>query len=430
MQKNAKQIEEQLRIQRIARSEVRRMKSLLSEQAGSKVKEAFLDIFRALKLAAMDISNSLRLAIGLLFTFDPAEIEKKIEAFDARRQNINAEWAPILQRADEAFQNADPILTMAVIGPANFLALQGVGVGLEAGKTAIEILAAKKWETLVNSFSVSLDLNQSMQQFFQKYSRDEERRQQRDRAAIDALRTGRGRGVLNSLSGLFSEGVGNEGSLLTEQAAPPTPGKMFNEKQAIEIFVKATGMDKNFEKIRKANLENLTTTMNSIRADLEPLMSSAQLFAANDAEAFKKAFDSAKAKNPKISPVAFDKFMKTLETETAKLIKDPKFLEDLNKKSPGIASKPDQVKIEAQKTVFDITKKEFDKQLANGLSKAVTVSDKAIKALNIDDKVLKHLKDSPYKDANETAKVYEGLLTIYKGIKSDFESKAKTKATV
>ena len=169
-----------LLIERTARKEIRQMRSHLAEQGGSKVKDAFLDVFRALRLAAMDISNSLRLTLGIIFTFNPEKMKKKIEAFDDRRQKINAEWKPITDRAKEAFKNTDPILTMAVMGPANFLAMQGIGAGLAAGKTAAEIVTATNWDSLINSFTVTLDLNQSMQQFFQKYSRDEERRQQRE----------------------------------------------------------------------------------------------------------------------------------------------------------------------------------------------------------------------------------------------------------
>ena len=57
MQMTAKQIENKLLIERTARKEIRQMRSHLAEQGGSKVKDAFLDVFRALRLAAMDISK-------------------------------------------------------------------------------------------------------------------------------------------------------------------------------------------------------------------------------------------------------------------------------------------------------------------------------------------------------------------------------------
>lgn len=438
MQKTVEQIEEQLRIQRIARKELRQMKVLLSEQAGSKVKEAFLDIFRAVRLAAMDISNSLRLAIGMIFTFDPEKITKKIEAFDARRQKINAEWAPIVQRAQEAFKNADPILTMAIIGPANFLALQGIGSSLAAGKTAAEVLTATNWNELVNSFTTTLDVNQSLQQFFQKYSKNEEQRQERELNRIETGGTaGRGRGILSSLSNIFSEGAETGGTLMTEQKSEskgPSPGQKFSEEEAIDIFVKATGMDKSFEKIRKENLQNMKDTIDSIMETIAPMRSSAQLFAANDLKTFVDAFKSAKAKNPKLNDNIFNKFKDTLEKETDKLSKDPKFAEELkksagNQKGAATPLSPEQLKDVAGKKVFSVAKEQLDKQLADGLKNAVSAGEKAIESLKIDEDVLKKMKESPYSDAKDVAKVYEELLAVYKEIKSDFESKAKSKAT-
>lgn len=423
MQRTTKQIEEQLRIERIARKEFRKMKSLLKEDAG--VKEAFLDVFRALRLAAMDISNSLRLAIGVIFTFDPEKMDKLIKDFDTRRQKINAEWEPILQRAQEAFNNADPILTMAIMGPANFLAMQGMGAGLTAGKTVIEILAAKNWNELIDSFTTTLDVNQSLQQFFQEYSSNEERRQERDAQALETMRTGRGRGVISRLSDVFSEGYEYKVGVLREQTETTTPsGMTFTEDQAIELLIKATGMDKSFEKIRKANLENLKSTILEVKSSIEPLRSSSKLFAAKDLPSFESAFKEVKSKNPQVDVKSFDNFMNTISTETKKLSKDPKFREELTKKKPGTSLSEQQIESEAKKSVFQITKKEFDKQLSDGLSKAVKASDDAIKKLKIDDSVLKYMKDSPYQDSKEVAKVYEDFLAVYKEIKNDFESKA------
>lgn len=420
-----KQIEDRLRLERTARKELRQMRSLLAEQGGSKVKEAFLDVFRALRLAAMDISNSLRLAIGIIFTFDPDKINKQIEAFDTRRQKINAEWAPIKERAREAFKNTDPILTMAVMGPANFLAMQGLGAGLAAGKTAAEIVTATNWNEITNSFTTTLDLNQSLQQFFQKYSKDEEKRQEREEKAAGSV--GRGRGVLSRLSNLFSEGESHVGTVITEQAVPPE-GQQFSEDQAIDIFTKVTGMDKGFEKIRKASLENLVETVKAIQTDIEPMRSSALLFAANDFETFQRAFAEVKSKNPKVNAAAFNKFKDVLVKETEKLSKDPKFSEELKKQAGGSAVTPEQTKVAAEKKVFQVTKEQFDKQLADGLGKAVKAGEDAIKKLGVDDSVLKAMKSSPYQDSRDAAKVYENLLSVYKEIKSDFESKAKSKA--
>jgi hypothetical protein len=427
MQKSTVQIVEQLRTQRAARKEMRQIRAALNEQAGTKFKEAFMDVFRALRLAAMDISNALRLTIGIIFSFDPEKVKQKIEAFDTRRQKINAEWAPIKQRAMEAFDNADPILTMALMGPANFIAMQGIGAGLVAGKTAAEILAAKNWNELINSFTVTLDTDQSLQQFFQKYSANEERRQERE---IEIARGPLGVRTLSRLSNVFSENYEPDGLRLDEQADTKA-AQQFSEEQAIDIFVKATGMDKSFEKIRKENLKNLSDTIVSIMADIAPMRDSAMLFAANNLESLRKAFEAAKSKNPKINIADFNKFENTINKETEKLSKDPNFAKELVKQADSEVAEltPEQIAAAAKEKVFRVSKEQLDKQLATGLKNAVSACEVAIKNMGIDNKVLKAMKDSQYSDAKEVAKVYEEMLSTYKEIKDDFENKAKQKTT-
>jgi hypothetical protein len=155
------------------------------------------------------------------------------------------------------------------------------------------------------------------------------------------------------------------------------------------------------------------------------MRSSAQLFAANDMLSFERAFQSAKAANPKLDDSILTKFKKAVLDETENLSNNAQFIDQVKKASGGAQVTPDKIRSEAQMQVFEAAKQELDKSLFDGLSKTVTATDEAIKKLSIDDKVLDALKKSPYDDAKQLAKVYENLLNVYKEIKNDFDTKAK-----
>lgn len=424
-------VEKQIRAKMLAEADVERIIMSLNEQGGAKVKEAFLDVFRAVRLAAMDVGNVLRTTVGLLFTFDPNKVKEKMQAFDTRRQKINAEWAPIKQRAQEAFDNADPFLTMAVMGPTNFLTMQGIGAGLAAGKTAAEVLTATNWGEITNSFTVKLDVNQSLQQFFQKYASDQKRSQE---IAADRISKGssggKGKGILSSLASIFSEGSEISEPLITEQKVGQG-----REDQAIDVFVKQSGMEKGFEEIRKPSLENIVSTIEPLMDQLAPMRQSGKLFAAKDPENFKKTLEAIRSKNPKLDPNIISKSEEALKKSTeeltkAQLEKQKKTSTSPTKNEATDAPKsnltPEQVKAEAAKEVFEKFKKEIDSQLEEALQNAVKSSEEAIKILKIDDKVLKAMKSSPYEDSRKTAEVYEKFVSIYKEIENDFKSSKAT----
>lgn len=423
----AKQIEEQLRIKRIARKEIRQMKSVISEQGGDKVKEAFLDIFRALRLAAMDIGNSLRLALGMLFTFDPEKIEKKINDFDTRRQKINAEWAPIVDRAKEAIGSADPILTMAVIGPANFFAMQGIGAGLTAGKTVAEVLTATNWDSIIDSFTVTLDVNQSLQQFFQEYNRNEQKRIERDsEEAVGPGGSGKKQSVMGKLANLFSEGADTAGIPLNEQVEQKGPPKM-SEKEAIYMFIKATGLDEKFKKLLDDHKKNLKEALPFLQSEIEPKVALSNMFAANDINSFRSAAEQAKRQNPKIKDEPFKQFEQKMTEKTQEMLKNSKIMDDVKKGFGGNLPTPEQLNKVVSDKVFVGLKADFDKQLANELKKVIDSTKSSLAKLKIDQTTLKYMRESSDSEVKELADIYEKLLASYNAINKDYESKAKSK---
>lgn len=425
MQMSAQQISEQLQIKRMVRKELRQLRPLLKEQSGEKFKNAFLDIFRALRLAAMDIGNSLRLALGSIFTFDPEKIEKKIRDFDDRRQKINAEWAPIVERTKESIGSADPILTMAIIGPANFFAMQGLGAGLVAGKTVAEVIAAKNWDSIINSFTVPLNVNQSLQAFFQEYSRNEEERREREDERDEA---GTGTGGkrsrrLSRLARLFSEEATLGSDLINEQTEKSIT---LSEEEAIAMFVKATGLDKKFQELINEHKQNLKDTLPAILSDIVPMMSVADMFAAKNMKDFKNAVQVAKTKNPKIKDGPFANFEKKVNEETQKTLKNAKAMSEFEKMLNGKKLSQQQLESEVKKNVFSSLKSGFDKQVADSLRDARDTAKSAIKNLKIDEQTMKYMQNSDDPELVKLLDIYKRLISAYDSINVDYENKAKS----
>ena len=422
MRKASTNVEKKLQIERSIRKEMRKMRTLLKEQGG--FKEAFKDVLRALRLAAMDVGNVLRLAVGMLITFNPEKIRKKIDAFDERRQKINAEWSPIVERAKEAIGSADPILSMAIIGPANYFAIQGLGAGLVAGRTVAEVVTATNWDSLINSFTVTLDVNQSLQQFFQNYTRNEEARREREEELnIASGKTTRSNSIMGRLSNLFSESPEGTDSILIEQAQMPK----IDEKQAIDMFVKATGMDKKFQELLNEHKDNLKKTLQPIATDLEPMVAVSNMFSAKNLKEFDSAVKQAKTINPKLNEDPFIKFSKQVQDETQKMINDPRKVEELKKTLSGKQVTPEILNVEAEKLVFNTLKSDFDKKVAASVKSARDNAKMAIDNLKIDTKVLSYMQNSSDSEVKQIAEIYKKLLQTYDAINKDYESKAKSR---
>lgn len=415
MHKNVEDIMLELKVKRAVRQEIREMRVLLKEDSGGFL-APFKDVLKALRLVAMDISNSLRLVISSVITFDSVKMQEKIKAFDDRRQKINTEWRPIIEAAENAIGSTDPILKMAILGPANFFALQGLGAGLVAGKTVAEVVTATNWNEIINSYSPQLDLNQSLNRFFLNWKEDAEERNDNNNDSYDSyprgdVRRKRSR-TMDKLAHLFTESVN-----LQEQDEKSQP--RMTEKEAIDKFVQASGMDRAFEDLRKKSLNNLKDTCQSLLADIEPAVATSQLFAAKDVNELGKAFQLARQQNPKIDITSYDKFVKTVTDESMKLQKDKKFIDKMIKESGKQSLTPEELKNATDKLVFTNAKSDFDKKTVEGLKKVVNTTEESIKDLKIDNSILTEMKKNSEPESQEATKVYENLLNVYNRIKSD-----------
>ena len=110
--------------------------------------DALGDIFKSLKLVAMDISNELRwLGEQFLYRNNPEDLAQARADYKRKHDKLLKEWEPIVESSMEAVKNADPFMTIA-LSPGTFLATKGITAGVAAGKTAAEIIAAEDWESI------------------------------------------------------------------------------------------------------------------------------------------------------------------------------------------------------------------------------------------------------------------------------------------
>lgn len=150
----------------------------------------YKDVFKAVRLSLMDIGNSVRLVLSSLYASITRDKKWMIEAkigFNERRQEINREWQPILERARDAIGGTDPIFRMALLGPSAFFTIEGLGLGLLAGKTAAEVLTGTGWERLTNNFRTNLSGEETLNKL--RYRQREDIRQDKEfkKEIIDKL---------------------------------------------------------------------------------------------------------------------------------------------------------------------------------------------------------------------------------------------------
>ena len=429
MQKSSQDIILELSIKRAARKELRNFRRAknqnLHEGPNSDFLTPFKNVLKALRLVAMDLSNSLRLVINLVITFDPEKIKLRIKEFDDRRQKINNEWKPIMDEADRVLGGQDPILMMAIMGPANFLTLQGAGVALTAGKTVAEVITATHWDQIIGSYSEQLDVGQRISKFYQNWfeDKDENRGDFEDVYDTTGGSTGhrrRARSLASRIASLFVEGKTGTPSINEQNEKKKAPE--LSEEQAIDMFVEATGLKDSFIDLRKKSMQNLKDAIGAILEDVKPTLAASQLMGAQNFEELKQAFQIAKQADPKLDPSTYEKFVKSVTDESTKLSSDKKFIEDLMKQTGKKQLEPNEITAAATNVVFKSAKEQFDAQVKGALKKVITVTGEAIKQLKIDDKMIAEMKKSSYSEIKGVLTIYEELLKVYKQIQDDYRS--------
>ena len=143
-----KNIKKAIYRQNIRRMHRKAVKKILSEQEHtlySTFVQPFTDVVDAVGLTGQDILNTLRLSFDLIFTLSPKKMQEAHASFDQKSEKINAKWAPIMERTDEALANSDLNLFALVMAPEIFLASEALAAGYQAAESMNSYLADSGW---------------------------------------------------------------------------------------------------------------------------------------------------------------------------------------------------------------------------------------------------------------------------------------------
>ena len=87
-------------------------------------KKPLEDVFSALKLSAMDLSNGLqRIFKAIWHLGDPKKLEKDKAEYDRKKAKIYEQWKKVYGDSLQAIKSADPFLMLGM-APAAFLAIE------------------------------------------------------------------------------------------------------------------------------------------------------------------------------------------------------------------------------------------------------------------------------------------------------------------
>ena len=241
----------------------------------------FADVFKALKLTAMDIGNSTRLILGTLLAFDSKKLIEKRKAFEERRAMLRAEWRPIIGDSLDAIQNADPLLSFSLMPTAYFASL-GLAAGIKTGATAAEIISGESWERLLEKLwrmPTELDaLNAIL------------------KLQTEKAKSPEGQSIKGKLSRLFFGGKTNE-SVLREQKEKAATYDTSSEQAWLADFFKDTGLDQAFDGVAVDSIKNQLSVQQEVASATQRMLVVAELIGTDSVEDFQEVLKAAVSKN-------------------------------------------------------------------------------------------------------------------------------------
>lgn len=378
-------------------------------------KEPFSDIFSALKLSAMDISNGLQRFVKAIWHLgDPKKLAEDKKVYDQKRSILLREWEPIVKRSIDSIKSADPFLTIGLM-PHLFLATKGASAALAIAQTSAEIGFAQNWPAIRDKY----------QRWFEKSGRerDADRARGSDPSAIEAAEELTK--IRKMLQDLFygkdkSTAVKKEG-LLREQSSSIDPNK--DPVEFLRQFFEDTGMAAEFADATGRLLkEKLELTQKSLDA-LEELLPLMRLVSIQELDKFNKELQQIlTSKN--LSPDLMNDFKKMIpgiEEQAKKLAADDDFKAQISKSSKKAEKKTDEELLKIAKDyAFTQAKENFDKKVNQQIKNFEPVLKNNDKDITIDQKTLDLLKKNSENifSAPDFLKVYDQYEKAYKEFKS------------
>ena len=335
--------------------------------------DALGDIFKSLKLVAMDISNELRwLGEQFLYRNNPEDLAQARADYKRKHDKLLKEWEPIVESSMEAVKNADPFMTIA-LSPGTFLATKGITAGVAAGKTAAEIIAAEDWESIrakMNKFQMDTDDNPDAGGQLGMGAIYDQMREQNN--------------LLLRLNDLFT----------TQQAAQPQPvtsghvttgatlqeqdaEKITDPKKWLNTFFELTGIDEDFTDIANQLLDGKLQLMEEMLPTISSTIAVRKLVKTNELDEFKKIIEEivSDAKIPAESLTKLKEVIPQIEEQAKTLAQSEKFATEIAAAENKSVADYDEKSLasRALKVVFEQAKMKFDEQYTADVEKFTKV---------------------------------------------------------
>lgn len=414
--------------------------------------QPFVNVLKASKLLAMNVSNAVQTIFKIINIVDDDELEEVLEESNARRQEINKDWKPLMDEADRVLGSIDPIYMMSLVGPKTFMSIKGFGAGLAAGKTIAEVLTATRWEKIVNNFTTKLDPSETLN----KNSKRILMLQKRTLKKLNKIFF-----VSTSSSTSYNESVNRmleqDSKSLSDRL--PEESETMTEEEAVEKFLEITGLKKQLDELRIENSENLIMTSQKIKEQIKPLTFATSLLAASDLKGLNEVVNEMRRGGIKAS-ISLQKISEEVRGKAALLSKDPEFLKTLSdqlvtesidsqannidksdsKSSAEVQNPASGAKVIAQnsdqkqdkidprkayeaaeKAIFNASKEKINMEIIRQIKTSVPLVKKLIDDLKIDDKILSEMKRSKDPVVIRATKIYEELQISYKKITEDLK---------
>jgi len=361
----------------------------------------FENVFSALKLTAMDLSNSMRMAWGTLFNYSDAEKLKEIYGkFEDRQSRIRTKWDPIVKSSLETIKEADPMFALA-LSPGYYMATSSLAAGLKAGKTTAEIVAAEDWDALLTQLRKVPD---------EKWGLGKLIKQQEEQAKETSE-------LRKQLSRLFGESLRPRAGLLREQEVPNT--ELPSEpRDYVESLLKDTGLDEEFDSIASASALIRIDLSRELEQILKKTHTTAKLISARSADEFSKEVENAISAGSldQSDAKGLESIMPQIEKQAQGLAKSEEFRNTMAE-NQGIELdelSDEVIKDTASKVAFNSAKTQFDGKAMAEIDKMMKKVEETYEKAQIDDATLKLM--SQRRDISEVATlldVYESTKRLY-----------------
>ena len=403
--------------------EKRELKEYAQSGLFAVIGDALGDIFKSLKLTAMDISNELRfLGEKFLYRNNPAKLKEAGDNYNRKRDKILKEWEPIVKKNMDAIKNADPFLTIT-LAPSTFLISKSLQAGVAAGKTAAEIIAAEDWESMranINKFQTGTEENPNAGVEMGIGAIHDQMAQQNNLLMqLNNLFMGRDRSDPGAAR--VARGDLEETSLVEQEKKQDK--KITDPEEWLETFFKMTGIDEQFTDAAADDLAAKTELMSEMIDSIAATTAIKKLVSTSSLEEFKTVISDI-VSSKKVSSDAVSGFSKTvpqIEDQAKKIAQSEDFRNEVAE-SKNVAPEeidPEELYKTALGAVFKKSKSSFDEEHTESIVKYTDVIEKNHELVNVDDQVMKLIekRKGDLYSAEDYLKVYDQYSKAYKDFK-------------